>query len=200
MIRIPKLVAKFWREVKNGSAPHGSVDMFHLDDEGGSTVFSLGVSFRDGYDHDRADQTAKEFTKRVNDWPAQHAAGLRAAILLDEMAGLLGGEPPESAVGNNILTRISLSQDDLRNGTSPRPPTGNELAIGMYMHCGLCIAEVTQMAADAGSASPRDHARLSIGWTKQGLQVWCVRHDCNVLHVDFEGCTHPADTTRKAAP
>jgi hypothetical protein len=64
------------------------------------------------------------------------------------------------------------------------------LAIGAYIHCGLCLDELP------AEESPQSFARLSVGFTRQGLQVWCVRHDCNVLHIDFEGRQHPANTVR----
>lgn len=65
--------------------------------------------------------------------------------------------------------------------------------IEQYLHCILCIKEIKAGASD----SPRDYAKYSVGWTKQGLQVWCVRHDRNMLHVDFEGIQHPATMQRK---
>lgn len=69
----------------------------------------------------------------------------------------------------------------------PRPiPKTNE--IKLFMHCGLCMAEMP-----AGQ-SPRDWAQLEMGWTPIGFQVWCKRHDCNVLHVDFQGQKFPAET------
>lgn len=40
--------------------------------------------------------------------------------------------------------------------------------------------------------SPREFARFEFGWTKKGLQIRCVRHNCNVIHIDFEGHKHPA--------
>jgi len=65
--------------------------------------------------------------------------------------------------------------------------------IVQFLHCRLCGIEVLAGA----NSSPRDHARFSIGWTKQGLQVWCNRHDRNVMHIDFEGIQHPANMARK---
>jgi hypothetical protein len=59
------------------------------------------------------------------------------------------------------------------------------------MHCGLCLGDIPD------GISPENYARLSVGWTERGLQVWCVRHDVNVIHVDFEGVTHKANTTCK---
>ena len=68
----------------------------------------------------------------------------------------------------------------------------NELAIRAYLHCALCLEEIPD------GVSPSAYKQLSVGWTVQGLQVWCDRHECNVLHVDFEGKVHPGNTTRKS--
>jgi len=67
----------------------------------------------------------------------------------------------------------------------------NDNKIGMYIHCGKCIESLPP------DKSPREWAQLEAGWTKQGLQVWCKRHECNVVHIDFEGQCHPANTTRR---
>jgi hypothetical protein len=64
-------------------------------------------------------------------------------------------------------------------------PNTNE--IGMYLHCGLCLEEIKNGTAEDGENSPKHYARLEIGYTALGIQVWCVRHDCNVIHVDFDG-------------
>lgn len=63
--------------------------------------------------------------------------------------------------------------------------------ITAYLHCGLCLKELPQ------GVSPKDWARTSVGWTREGLQVWCIRHEVNILHVNFEGVKHPATTSRK---
>ncbi len=60
-------------------------------------------------------------------------------------------------------------------------PNKNE--IQAFMHCGLCIKE--QRSQD-----------IEAGWTRLGFQVWCRTHNCNIVHVDFEGVKHPANTTR----
>ena len=63
----------------------------------------------------------------------------------------------------------------------------NENNIELFLHCKKCIE------SRPDGISPKDYQEIGCGWTKQGLQVWCNRHDCNVLHVDFEGQKHPAD-------
>ena len=59
------------------------------------------------------------------------------------------------------------------------PPATNE--IQMNMHCKVCLASLPS------GESPASWARLTVGFTRWGIQVWCERHDINVMHVDFEG-------------
>lgn len=77
--------------------------------------------------------------------------------------------------------------------TMSRPIT-NENAIVLYLHCGLCLNE------KPNGVSMREYGQLEIGTTDLGFQVWCKRHECNVVHIDYEGATHPANTTRRANP
>lgn len=74
----------------------------------------------------------------------------------------------------------------------------NENAIRAYMHCGLCLQELRD--GKAPGESPESYARLTVGSTDIGWQVWCVRHDCNVVHIDYEGHVHPANLTRLLRP
>lgn len=46
-----------------------------------------------------------------------------------------------------------------------------ELQIVSYMHCRMCFTE---------NAKPQ---LLEIGFTKAGIQIWCKRHDINVMHM-----------------
>ena len=70
----------------------------------------------------------------------------------------------------------------------------NELEIAAYLHCGKCLDELPE------GESPQDYARTQAGWTPQGIQVWCNRHNCNVMHMDFEGNKHPANTSCSDQP
>ncbi len=63
----------------------------------------------------------------------------------------------------------------------------SEKGIEMFLHCGQCLKEKPD------DISPSTWAKLEVGWTLIGLQVWCKRHNLNVLHVDFEGAKHPAN-------
>jgi hypothetical protein len=71
-------------------------------------------------------------------------------------------------------------------------PIGSNNEIESYFHCKLCLQEKPP------GVSPEQYARLSIGFSPIGLQVWCVRHQCNVVHIDFEEQTHPANLDRSA--
>jgi hypothetical protein len=65
----------------------------------------------------------------------------------------------------------------------------NTREIVTFFGCARCVFEKPSEVA------PRDWMRFEVGWTPRGLQVWCVRHDINVIHMDFEGHKHPANTT-----
>ena len=67
--------------------------------------------------------------------------------------------------------------------TGPPPLTRQ---IEMFLHCGLCLKE------KPADVSPSDWARVEVGWTPHGIQIWCRRHEANVLHINFEGIMHPA--------
>jgi len=65
--------------------------------------------------------------------------------------------------------------------------------IKLYMHCKKCLEELPP------DFSPNDFQQIEAGWTKQGFQVWCKRHECNIIHMDFEGHKHPATDAWMAA-
>ena len=54
-----------------------------------------------------------------------------------------------------------------------------ENKIEMFIHCKKCTKERGEFI------SPRDYASLEFGYTKKGFQLWCVRHDENVLAIDL---------------
>ena len=58
--------------------------------------------------------------------------------------------------------------------------------INLYFNCRLCARE---KPADASMA---EFQRTQSGFTDRGLQVWCLRHDVNIIHIDFQGARHPA--------
>jgi hypothetical protein len=59
--------------------------------------------------------------------------------------------------------------------------------IRMFLHCRKCLDDFP------GGMSRADYLKIEAGWTERGLQIWCRRHDVNIVHIDFEGAQHPAD-------
>ena len=57
--------------------------------------------------------------------------------------------------------------------------------------CSKCESEFLLGSTD--SRSLQDYSRLDIGFTSIGVQVWCRRHDANVVHIDFAGQKPTAD-------
>ena len=76
----------------------------------------------------------------------------------------------------------------------PRTPGPLELilhGINQPVVCARCADEVASGAL--GDVSIADHQRLDVGFTEFGLQVWCRRHDANIVHVNFGGARFEAD-------
>ena len=59
----------------------------------------------------------------------------------------------------------------------------NEIAT--FIHCKICLDEF--YAAPIKGLSPREYSKVEVGFTNPGVQVWCKRHEVNVMHIDFEG-------------
>jgi len=56
-----------------------------------------------------------------------------------------------------------------------------ENKIFSFYHCKKCLEE------RPNEFSPREYASLEFGATKKGFQLWCVRHNENVLALDLLG-------------
>ena len=63
--------------------------------------------------------------------------------------------------------------------------------IEVHLFCKRCLDEVPE------NMSPEEYAQVEIGWTPWGMQVWRLRHNTNVLHVNYQGHEHPMVTTAK---
>jgi len=75
------------------------------------------------------------------------------------------------------------------------------LHIKAYLHCKKCLTEWKNIDSrkkkvdileypDAfmnGGISPKDYSKQQFGWTKKGFQLWCTRHEKNILNIDLEG-------------
>jgi hypothetical protein len=79
--------------------------------------------------------------------------------------------------------------------TTERPPITADPSIKMFFHCQLCLDELNEGKAKGESA--QSYARLEVGYSRIGLQVRCVRHDVNVIHLDFAGQKFFANTAPK---
>lgn len=64
-------------------------------------------------------------------------------------------------------------------------PLHASYSVQKEVRCPLCEADDKLKGANIPS--------LTIGFTKRGLQVWCWRHQANVMHIDFMGLRHPAN-------
>lgn len=103
------------------------------------------------------------------------------------------GAPTVNNVGHKVMFAVSVKNADMEEFNARigawklREANFNPSKnIKMFFHCKKCLHELP------GGESPESWARLSVGFTIAGLQVWCVRHDCNVCHIDFQGFKHPA--------
>ena len=63
--------------------------------------------------------------------------------------------------------------------------------ISQQIVCSKCEEEF--LAGTTDSRTLQDYTKLDVGFTESGLQVWCQRHDTNVVHIDFEGRELKAD-------
>ena len=88
------------------------------------------------------------------------------------------------------MDRVGVQQDR-DNREARMTQLSNAHKIIYYLHCELCIREKPD------DKSPREWQSIEAGWTETGFQVWCKRHNCNIVHVDFQGQQHPANTTRQ---
>jgi hypothetical protein len=67
-----------------------------------------------------------------------------------------------------------------------------------FIHCAQCIREFPQVLRQDGIMSYSDYQEIEVGYTDVGIQVRCKRHGRNILHLDFEGMSHPLAVTQVA--
>ena len=87
--------------------------------------------------------------------------------------------PPEDLDGFTVM-HTGMANDLLEALDPPSRNIANSREIKLFLHCRRCIRETLQ-------------PNVEVGWTGQGVQVWCKNHDCNIVHIDFEGRVHPAN-------
>ena len=71
----------------------------------------------------------------------------------------------------------------LRNAKRPALEIPNQLVA--VIHCRKCLKEFDDQRMDV-LISPADYAELDVGWTSTGIQVWCRRHNYNVLFLELK--------------
>jgi len=59
----------------------------------------------------------------------------------------------------------------------------NKNEISTFLHCATCINNGHKGIYD-------------VGYTDIGLQIWCTVCNTNMMHMDFEGQQHPANTAK----
>lgn len=73
-----------------------------------------------------------------------------------------------------------------------RPPKDRPIPtddVGLsYINCTMCVIE----AAKTGQHI-KEYARMTVSFTDIGLQVYCLRHEVNIIHIDFQGTKPPAN-------
>lgn len=62
----------------------------------------------------------------------------------------------------------------------------NESEAHTWMNCKQCLESVPH------GESPSTWARLNVGLTDTGIEIWCVRHDHVVARLDFDELVHRA--------
>jgi hypothetical protein len=50
-----------------------------------------------------------------------------------------------------------------------------------FFHCAKCMDEKPD------NISPQEYGSIEAGWTSIGFQLWCKRHDMNIVHFDLMG-------------
>ena len=56
-----------------------------------------------------------------------------------------------------------------------------------FYHCKECLDEICAKQSIGDEVSPREYANYEFGATEKGFQLWCVRHEKNILALDLLG-------------
>ena len=62
-----------------------------------------------------------------------------------------------------------------------------ENKIFSFYHCRECLDEICAKQSIGDEVSPREYANYEFGATEKGFQLWCVRHEKNILALDLLG-------------
>ena len=48
-----------------------------------------------------------------------------------------------------------------------------------------CIKELSTLSSS--DINLKNFVKFEVGFTNLGIQIWCIRHNINVCHIDFDG-------------
>jgi hypothetical protein len=95
------------------------------------------------------------------------------------------------------------------DSSAPLPIEELSNRIQHYLVCELCAQYVakaneaavntkgsTEATNEPSEISLQDYTQIDAGLTHLGIQVWCRRHNFNIVHIDFQGHQLPADFRR----
>jgi hypothetical protein len=82
-----------------------------------------------------------------------------------------------------------VKEENMTENTPPVESEATELptkrfgqnGINNFCTCKFCFEDKPR------GVSTAEYSRLHVGFTTRGIQVWCARHEVNVIHLDFEG-------------
>lgn len=66
------------------------------------------------------------------------------------------------------------------------PNTNVPRRIGAFFHCARCFDEWKAKVEGTENLSPADYQQIEAGWTEDGVQVWCKRHNINVIDITVQ--------------
>lgn len=128
-----------------------------------------------------ADRVRKQYGEKIDAYLLPQPGG-RFSL------GLRYGASPAEYLSPQIDDETALQIWISKRATEP---LGVDNQITAFFHCAQCMREKPD------GTSPREWVRLEAGWTPKGLQVWCMRHDLNIINIDLLGHKVYAETRAK---
>tara|TARA_A100001011_G_C13819160_1_gene638139 strand:+ start:186 stop:431 length:246 start_codon:yes stop_codon:yes gene_type:complete len=64
-------------------------------------------------------------------------------------------------------------------------------SIDSHIVCNKCIEELSTISST--DINLKNFVKFEVGFTSFGIQIWCIRHDINVCHINFDGNQFSAD-------
>jgi hypothetical protein len=74
-----------------------------------------------------------------------------------------------------------VCKEDMSIIEDPGKPDEEGSYIKQYFHCKTCMPKKPK------TKSPSQWARLAVGFTAKGLEVWCIRCQKSIINLDFQG-------------